>query len=98
MTPIYFGGLEVPLSLTFSCKEKWVTDDEEELVENFYSFKYIGNRHSTNDTNDSNDKEDNDYQTIALKAEDVEDEIDDPEEIDLEIDKNLDIPTVTDDE
>ena len=38
------------------------------------------------------------YQTIAFKAENVEDEIEEPEEVDLEIDKNLDIPTVTDEE
>ena len=98
MSPISSRGLEVPLWLTFSCKEKWVINAKEELVENFYSFEYIGNRHSTDDTNDSNGKEDNHYQIIALPAEDVEDEIDEPDEIDLEIDKNLDIPTVIDDE
>lgn len=33
-----FGTVKAPLSLTFSCKEKWVTDTVEEFVENFYSF------------------------------------------------------------
>ena len=30
-----FGTVKTPLSLTFSCKEKWVIDTVEE---NFYSF------------------------------------------------------------
>ena len=40
------------------------------------------------DTNGSDDEEDNDYETITLETEDVEDEIDEPEQIDLEIDMN----------
>ena len=39
-----------------------------------------------------------DYQTITLETVDVEEEIDEPEQIDWEIDKNLDIPNVIDDE
>ena len=70
----------------------------EEFVENFYSFKYSGNLHSTDDTNDNDDEEDNDYQTINLETEDAEKKIVEPEQTDLEIDKNLDIPIVIDDE
>ena len=55
-----------------------------------------GNLHSTDDTNNSDDEEDNDYQTITLETENVEEEIDEPELIDLEIDKNLDIHIVID--
>lgn len=33
-----FGTVKAPLSLTFSCNEKWVIDTVEEFVENFYSF------------------------------------------------------------
>lgn len=46
----------------------------EEFLENFYSFEFSGNLHSTDDSNDSDDKEDNDYQTITLETEDVEEE------------------------
>ena len=67
-------------------------------MENFYSFEYSGNLHSTDDTNDSDDEEDNDYQNITLETEDVQEERDEPEEIGLEIDKNLDILIVIDDE
>ena len=68
MSPISSAALEVHLSLIFSCKEKWVIDTTEELLENFYSFEYIGNLHSTDDTNDSDDEENNDYQTITLET------------------------------
>ena len=71
----------------------------EELVENFNSFEYSGNLlHSNDDTNDSDDEEANEYQAITLETGDEEKEVDEPEQIDLEIDKNLDIPIVTDDE
>ena len=70
----------------------------EEFMENFYSFEYSGNLHSTDETNDSDDEEDNDYQNITLETEDVQEERDEPEQIDLEIDKNLDILIVIDDE
>ena len=70
----------------------------EEFVENFYSVKYSGNLYLTDDTNDSDEEEGNDYQTINLETKDVEEEIFEPEQIDLEIDKNLDISIVTDDE
>ena len=40
-----FGTLKVLLSLTFSCKEKWVIDTVEEFIENFNSFEYSGNLH-----------------------------------------------------
>ena len=36
--------------------------------------------------------------TITLETEDVEEEIDEPGQTDLEIDKKLDTPIVTDDE
>ena len=49
-------------------------------------------------TNDGDDEEDNGYQTITLETEDVEEEIDEPQQTDFEIDKSLDIPIVTDDE
>ena len=49
-------------------------------------------------TNDGDYEEDNDYQTITLEMEDVEEEIDEPQQTDFEIDKNLDIPIVTDNE
>ena len=63
------GGFEVPLSLTFSCKEKWVINTLEEFVENFFSFDDSGNLHSINYTNDSDGDEDNDCQTITLATE-----------------------------
>ena len=94
VSPILSGGLEVPLSLTFSCKEKWVIDTMEEFVEN--SFECSGNLPSTDDTNASNDEEDNDYYTITLGMEDVKEEKDEPEQVDLKIDNNLDIPIVID--
>ena len=58
-SPIPSGGLEVPLSLTFSCKEKWVIDTMEEFIQNFYTFEYNGNQ--SVDTNDSEDEEQDDY-------------------------------------
>lgn len=67
-----------------------------QFIEKFYRLEYSGNLHSTNDTNDSNEEIGNDYRTITPEAEDVEEEIDEPEQIDLEIDQNLDIPTAID--
>ena len=98
MSPILPGRLEVLPSLTFSCKEKWVIDTIEEFVENFYSVKYSDNLYLADDANDNDDEEDNDYQTINLETKDVEEEIVEPEQIDLEIENNLDISIVTDDE
>ena len=69
--------MEVPISLTFSCKEKWVINITEEFTENFNSFEYSSNPHSTDYTNDSDDGKDNDHQTITLETEEVEVEIDD---------------------
>ena len=69
-----------------------------QFIEKFYGLEYSGNLHSTDDTNDSNEEIDNDYRTITPEAEDVEGEIDEPEQIDLEIDENLDIPTAIDGE
>ena len=48
VSPIHSLGLEVPLSLTFSCNGKYVINTMEEFVENVYSFEYSGNLHSTN--------------------------------------------------
>ena len=100
MSPLPSGGLEVPLSLTFSCrgacKEKWVIGTIEEFVENFYNFEYSGHLQSTDDTKDNDDEEDNDYQNDALEAENMDEEIDEPELLDLESDKNLDIHIVID--
>ena len=98
VSPIPSGGLEVSLPLSFSCKERWVINTIEKFVEEFYSFEYSGNLHSVDDTNDSDDKKEIDYQTITLETENVKEEIDDPEQTDSEIDKNLDIPIVIDDE
>ena len=42
-SPIPSGGLEVPLSRTFKCDEKWVLDSMEEFVDNFYSYDFAGN-------------------------------------------------------
>ena len=67
-----------------------------QFIEKFYRLEYSGNLHSTNDTNDSNEEIGNDYRTITPEAEDVEEEIDEPEQIDLGIDQNLDIPTAID--
>ena len=70
----------------------------EEFVENFYSFEYGGNLHSTDDTNFIDGKDNNDYQTTALETEDVKEEIDEPEQTDLKLDKNLHIRILTDNE
>ena len=50
-----FEGLEVPLPLTFSRKEKWVADTMEKFIQNFYTFEYSGNQ--SVDTRDSEDEE-----------------------------------------
>ena len=70
----------------------------EEFLENLYNFEYSCIPHSTDDTNNSNHGEDNDGQTITFETENVEEEIDGPEQIDVEIDKNLDLRMVIDDE
>ena len=67
-----------------------------QFIEKLYRLEYSGNLHSTDDTNDSNEEIGNDYRTITPEAEDVEEEIDEPEQIDLGIDQNLDIPTAID--
>ena len=77
---------------------EWPIDTMEEFVENFYSFEYYGNLHSTDDTNDNDDEEYNDHQTITLENEHVENEMDESEQLGLEIDKNSDVPIVIDDE
>ena len=92
----FFWRTGCPLSLIFLWKEKWFLDAMEEFVETFYSFEHSGNLHLADDTNDSNEVEDNDYHIITLETEDVEEEMDEPEQTDLENDKNLDIPVVTD--
>ena len=68
----------------------------EEFVENFYNFEYSGHLQSTDDTEDNDDEEDNDYQNDALETENMDEEIDEPELLDLESDKSLDIHTVID--
>ena len=55
MSPIPSGELEVSFSLTFSCKEKWVIHTMKEFEENFVSFEYSCNLHSTDDSNDHDD-------------------------------------------
>ena len=54
-SPTPFEGLEVPLSLTFSRKEKWVVNTMEKFIQNFYTFEYSGNQ--SVDTRDSEDEE-----------------------------------------
>ena len=66
------GGLEVPLSLTFSCNLKWVVDTMEEFIQNFYTFRY--SRNQSVDNSDSKDEEEDDYQTIVLEPKHEEDE------------------------
>ena len=96
-SPIPSGGLEVPLSLTFSCKEKWVVDTMEEFVQNFYTFEY--SRNQSVNTNDSKDEEEDDYQTIVLEPENEENEEGEKsqsEKIDLEINKDIPILVIAD--
>ena len=78
------GGLEVPLSLTFLRKEKWVVDTMEKFIQNIYTFEYSGNK--SVDTSNSEDEEEDDYQTIVLEPENEEDEYREksqPDKIDL---------------
>ena len=69
-----------------------------EFVENFYSFEYSESLHSTDDTHESDDEKDNNHLAITLETEDVDEEIEEFEQLDLEIGKNLDIPITIDDE
>ena len=69
-----------------------------EFVENFYSFEYNESLHSTDDTHESDDEEGNNHLTITLETEDVDEEMEEFEQLDLEIGKNLDIPITIDDE
>lgn len=69
-----------------------------EFVENFYSFENSENLHSTDDTHESDDEKDNNHLAITLETEDVDEEIEEFEQLDLEIGKNLDIPITIDDE
>lgn len=57
-----------------------------------YRFEYSSNLHSTGDTNDNDESEDNDYYSCNGRYAGGN------EQIDLEIDKNLDIQIVTDGE
>ena len=84
VSPIPSGGLEVPLSLTFLCKEKWVVDTMEKFIQNFYTFEYSGDE--SVDTSNREDEEEDDYQTIVLEPENEEDEYREksqPDKIDL---------------
>ena len=65
----------------------------EELIQNFYTFKYSGNQSA--DTSDSEDKEEDDYKTIVLEPKNEEDkkrEKSQSGKIDLEIDKDIPVP------
>ena len=62
--PITSGGLEAPLSLTFSCK--WEINTMKEFAENIYSFEHSRSLHLSDDTNVSDDEEDNHHQTITI--------------------------------
>ena len=96
-SPITSGGLEVPLSLTISCKDKLVVDTMEEFIQNFYTFEYSWNQ--SVDTNDSEDEEEDDCQTIVLEPEIEEDEEkgkSQSDKIDLEIDKDIPVSIIID--
>ena len=68
-------GLEVPLLLTFSAKDKWVVDTMEEFVLNFYSYEYSGNLSiaDNEDDNEDDDEDDDDYQAIMIESEETRD-------------------------
>ena len=63
-SPILSEGLKVPLSLTFSCKEKWAFDTMEEFIQNLYTFEYSGNQ--SVDTSNSEGEEEDDYQSDKI--------------------------------
>ena len=67
-SPIPSGGLEVPLLLKFSARDKWVVDTMEEFVLNFYSYEYTGNF----SIDDNEDDDDEDYQTIIIESNETE--------------------------
>ena len=97
VSPILSGGLEVPLSLIFSCKLKWIVDIMEEFIRNFYTFEYSGNQ--SVDTSDSEDEKEVDYQTVVLELENEEDrerQISQSDKIDLEINKDIPVPIIID--
>ena len=65
----------------------------EELIQNFYTFKYSGNQSA--DTSDSEDKDEDGYKTIVLEPKNEEDkkrEKSQSGKIDLEIDKDIPVP------
>ena len=83
-----FGGLEVPLTLTFSCKEKWIVNTIDEFIQNFYTFEYSGNQ--SVDISDSSWTID-----IVLEPENEDDEErgkSQSDKIDLEIDNDIPVP------
>ena len=63
-SPNFSEGLKVPLSLTFSCKEKWAFDTMEEFIQNLYTFEYSGNQ--SVDTSNSQGEEEDDYQSDKI--------------------------------
>ena len=65
-SPIPSGGLEVPLLLKFSAKDKWVVDTMEEFVLNFYSYEYSGNLSIADNEDDDN------YQAIIFESEETD--------------------------
>ena len=64
-SPIPSGGLEVPLLLKFSAKDKWVVDTMEEFVLSFYSYEHSGN------LSIADNEDDNDYQVIMIESEET---------------------------
>ena len=68
--PIPSGGLEVPLLLKFSAKDKWVVDTMEEFVLNFYSYEYSGNLSIAD--NEHDDEDDDDYEAIMIELEETD--------------------------
>jgi len=104
-SPIPSSGLEVPLLLKFSAKDKWVVDTMEDFVLNFYTYEYSGNL-SIADNEDEDDDVD-DYQDIMVESEETDSqeakaqsEIQETEsqssKIDLQINEDMPVPIIID--
>ena len=55
--PVPSGGLEVPLVLTFSSRQKWVRDKMKKFIEHFYSFHFTGIQYDTVRDRDSSSED-----------------------------------------
>ena len=67
LSPIPSGGLEVPLLLKFSAKDKWVVDTIDEFVLNFYSY---GNLSIVN--NEDDDEDEDNFQVTMIESEETD--------------------------